>query len=424
MMAETVVYAREFLFVKELYEKGELGKIQFLQASHQQDMDGWPNYWPGLPPMHYATHCVGPVLALTQRPRGVCLVLRLRHDPRGTDPKYNSPFAVETAHIKFKDSDLTARIYPLAVRRTPAVPREHRRVRLEEDVRVAADRGRGAVLHTAKKPEPEIPQRVKVPDYAKRCPKRSARSRTKGVYDAEDASVASPRAPATAARIRTWRTNSSPRVIEDRDPFPNAVQSANWTCVGSSALKGGEICAHESALVEGGYPWRPIVQSAEDQGVRIGIENCPMLFSRDEWPAGKNLAHSPAIWRRMFEDIPSPNFGLNYDPSHMVWQHMDYLAPIREFRDRIFHVHAKDVRVDQHLLNDVGVLAFPPAYHTPKLPGMGDVDWGKFCSVLTDVGYRGPVCVEVEDRAYEDTLDRRKASLHQSRVYLRNFIPG
>lgn len=170
--------------------------------------------------------------------------------------------------------------------------------------------------------------------------------------------------------------------------------------------------------------WRPIVQFAEDQGVRIGIENCPMLFSNDEWPAGKNLAHSPAIWRRMFEDIPSSNFGLNYDPSHMVWQHMDYLAPIREFRDRIFHVHAKDVRVDQYLLNDVGVLAFPPAYHTPKLPGMGDVDWGRFCSVLTDVGYRGPVCVEVEDRAYEDSLDRRKASLHQSRVYLRNFIPG
>jgi sugar phosphate isomerase/epimerase len=158
--------------------------------------------------------------------------------------------------------------------------------------------------------------------------------------------------------------------------------------------------------------------------VRIGIENCPMLFSRDEWPAGKNLAHSPAIWRRMFEDIPHENFGLNYDPSHMVWQHMDYLAPLREFRDRIFHVHAKDVRVDQHLLDQVGILAYPPAYHTPKLPGTGDVDWGKFCSVLTDVGYRGPVCVEVEDRAYEDSLERRKASLHQSRVYLRNFIPG
>jgi sugar phosphate isomerase/epimerase len=147
-----------------------------------------------------------------------------------------------------------------------------------------------------------------------------------------------------------------------------------------------------------------------------------MLFSSDEWPAGKNLAHSPAIWRRMFEDIPNSNFGLNYDPSHMVWQQMDYLAPIREFSDRIFHVHAKDVRVDAHQINDVGILALPPEYHTPKIPGLGDVDWGKFCSVLSDTGYQGPVCVEVEDRSFEDTLDARKDSLRQSYVYLRNFI--
>ena len=170
--------------------------------------------------------------------------------------------------------------------------------------------------------------------------------------------------------------------------------------------------------------WRPIIQFAEDHGVRIGIENCPMLFSNDEWPGGKNLATSPAIWRRMFEDIPSPNFGLNYDPSHMVWQQMDYLAPLRDFKDRIFHVHAKDVRIDYHNLNDVGILALPPPYHTPKLPGMGEVNWGKFCSVLGDTGYRGPVCVEVEDRAYEESLERRKDSLRQSCVFLRNFIPG
>jgi sugar phosphate isomerase/epimerase len=169
--------------------------------------------------------------------------------------------------------------------------------------------------------------------------------------------------------------------------------------------------------------WKPLVQFAQDQGVRIGIENCPMLFSADEWPGGKNLASSPAIWRRMFADIPSANFGLNYDPSHMVWQHMDYLAPMREFKDRLFHVHAKDVRVDKHQLNDVGILAPPPAYHTPKLPGMGEVDWGMFCSVLGDTGYRGPVCVEVEDRAFEESLERRKISLRQSHTYLRNFIP-
>lgn len=169
--------------------------------------------------------------------------------------------------------------------------------------------------------------------------------------------------------------------------------------------------------------WKPLVQFARDQGVRIGIENCPMLFSPDEWPGGKNLATSPAIWRRMFADIPSENFGLNYDPSHMVWQHMDYLAPMREFQDRLFHVHAKDVRLDTHKLHDVGILALPTAYHTPKLPGMGEVNWGMFCSVLGDTGYRGPVCVEVEDRAFEESLERRKLSLRQSHTYLRNFIP-
>lgn len=168
--------------------------------------------------------------------------------------------------------------------------------------------------------------------------------------------------------------------------------------------------------------WRPLIQFADEQNVRIGIENCPMSFTRDEWPGGKNLAASPAIWRRMFQDIPSPNFGLNYDPSHMIWLHMDYLKPIREFKDRIFHVHAKDVRLDPHRLDDVGILAHPSEYHTPKLPGMGEVDWGKFFSVLSDTGYRGPVCVEVEDRAFEGSLAARKASLRQSRAFLRQFV--
>ena len=148
-----------------------------------------------------------------------------------------------------------------------------------------------------------------------------------------------------------------------------------------------------------------------------------MLFSRDEWPGGKNLATSPSIWRRMFADIPSSHFGLNYDPSHMIWQHMDYLQPMRDFSDRLFHIHAKDARIDRDKLNDVGILAHPSLYHTPKLPGMGDVKWGQFFSVLTDTGYRGAVCVEVEDRAYEDSLESRKASLRQSYTYLRNFIP-
>ncbi len=168
--------------------------------------------------------------------------------------------------------------------------------------------------------------------------------------------------------------------------------------------------------------WKPVIQFAEDQGVRIGIENCPMYFTADEWPGGKNLATTPAIWRRMFEAIPSKNFGLNYDPSHMIWQQMDYLYPMKEFAGKLFHVHAKDARLDRDRLNQVGILAHPLQYHTPKLPGLGDVNWGRFCSVLSDTGYNGPVCIEVEDRAYEKTLELRKKSLRQSGGYLRNFL--
>jgi sugar phosphate isomerase/epimerase len=169
--------------------------------------------------------------------------------------------------------------------------------------------------------------------------------------------------------------------------------------------------------------WPPLVKLAEDHGVRIGIENCPMLFTGDEWPGGKNLAVSPAIWRRMFAEIPSASFGLNFDPSHLVWQQMDYLKPLREFAARIFHVHAKDVRVDRERLDDVGVLAVPLEYHCPKLPGLGEVDWGRLVSVLGDVGYRGPFCIEVEDRAYEESRATRQAALRQAGTFLRNFIP-
>jgi sugar phosphate isomerase/epimerase len=169
--------------------------------------------------------------------------------------------------------------------------------------------------------------------------------------------------------------------------------------------------------------WKPLVKFAEGNGIRIGIEHCPMLFSRDEWPGGKNIAASPKIWRRLFAEIGSASLGLNYDPSHMIWQQMDYLRPLAEFKDRLFHVHAKDARIDRERLNDVGILAHPNEYHTPKLPGLGDVDWGRFFSVLTDTGYDGPVCVEVEDRAYEGSLEARVKSLRQSHTFLRNYIP-
>jgi sugar phosphate isomerase/epimerase len=168
--------------------------------------------------------------------------------------------------------------------------------------------------------------------------------------------------------------------------------------------------------------WPPLVLYAAERGIKIGIENCPMLFTQDEWPGGMNLATSPAIWRRMFEDIPDANFGLNYDPSHMIWQQMDEITPILDFASRLHHVHAKDIWIDRRKLNDVGIMATPLSYHRPKLPGLGDVRWRAFFAALTEAGYQGPVCVEVEDRAYEGSLEDRTRALRQSALYLRQFM--
>src|SRR6516165_9570310 len=170
--------------------------------------------------------------------------------------------------------------------------------------------------------------------------------------------------------------------------------------------------------------WTPLIAHAESRGVKVAIENCPMLFSADEWPGGKNLATTPAIWRRMFREIPSPNFGLNFDPSHFIWQHMDYVAPLAEFKDRIFHVHAKDARIDRAALDQHGVLSYPKLWHTPKIPGLGDVRWGAFFGALNDAGYGGHVAIEVEDRAFEGPLDSRLDSLEISGRYLRQYIKG
>jgi sugar phosphate isomerase/epimerase len=166
--------------------------------------------------------------------------------------------------------------------------------------------------------------------------------------------------------------------------------------------------------------WPPIIAFAEQQGVKVGIENCPMLFSLDEWPGGKNLAISPEVWRRMFAAIPSKHFGLNFDPSHLVWQFIDYVRAIYEFKDRLVHVHAKDLKVMPDLLYERGILGLK--WSMPKIPGLGSVNWGQFLSALTDVGYNGPVCIEVEDRAFEDTLDNRKHALQQSGHYLEPFM--
>jgi sugar phosphate isomerase/epimerase len=167
--------------------------------------------------------------------------------------------------------------------------------------------------------------------------------------------------------------------------------------------------------------WPDIIRHAEVRGVKVGIENCPMLFDRT-WPFGVNMARTPAIWRRMFETIPSANFGLNYDPSHLVMQMIDPIAPIREFGPRIFHTHAKDMRIDRHSLNEIGSLEPPMLRSTAKIPGLGDVSWGQWIGALTDAGYDGPVCVEVEDEAFHDSLEGRKRSLRISRGVLQPLI--
>ena len=166
--------------------------------------------------------------------------------------------------------------------------------------------------------------------------------------------------------------------------------------------------------------WPDLVRYAETKGVRIGLENCPMLFTGDEWPGGNNLAVSPAVWRAIFKEVPSNHLGLNLDPSHLVWLHIDEARCVREFGPRLVHVHAKDTRIDHDRLYEQGVLGL--GWHTPKIPGLGDVRWGPFFSALTDAGYKGPVCIEVEDRAFEGSLEERKRSLRQSKRFLEQWV--
>lgn len=168
--------------------------------------------------------------------------------------------------------------------------------------------------------------------------------------------------------------------------------------------------------------WPQIIKHAEAEGVKVAIENCAMFFSMDEWPGGKNLASTPAIWRRMFEEIKSDFFGLNYDPSHLIWMQMDYIKPIYEFKDKLFHIHIKDAKVMKQNLDDVGIMATPLEFHSPKLPGLGDVDWGKFMSALTDVRYDGACCIEVEDRAFESSPEDIKKSITISKRFMEQYM--
>ncbi len=168
--------------------------------------------------------------------------------------------------------------------------------------------------------------------------------------------------------------------------------------------------------------WPPIIKQAEKEGVKVAIENCPMLFGRDQWPGGQNLFTTPKLWRTMFDLLPSDNFGINYDPSHFIWQQIDYLKPLYEFKDKIFHVHFKDIKLFEDKMNDVGIMAYPLEYMSPKLPGLGDVDWGKYVSALTDIGYDGYACVEVEDKAFESSRERILDSIKLSYRYMRQFV--
>ena len=169
--------------------------------------------------------------------------------------------------------------------------------------------------------------------------------------------------------------------------------------------------------------WPEIIALADSLNIKIGIENCPMFFTDDEWPGGKNLMTTPKIWDELFTIIPSKNFGLNYDPSHMVWQHMDYLYPIYHYADKLQHIHLKDVKVYADKLNRVGIMANPLEYHSPKLPGLGDIQWGKFISALHDVRYRGPIVIEVEDKAFEGSEEDVQKAIYMARNHINTFLP-
>lgn len=168
--------------------------------------------------------------------------------------------------------------------------------------------------------------------------------------------------------------------------------------------------------------WPPIVEFAEEKGVKVAIENCPMLFGSDKWPGGQNLFTTPKLWREMFEMIKSDCFGINYDPSHFIWQHIDYIKPVYEFKEKIFHVHCKDIKLYHDKLNDVGIMAYPLEYMSQKLPGLGDVEWGKYISALTDIGYDSFVCIEVEDKAFESSKEKVLDFVKLSCRYLKQYV--
>jgi len=168
--------------------------------------------------------------------------------------------------------------------------------------------------------------------------------------------------------------------------------------------------------------WTPIVRHAEEKKVKIGIENCPMYYTENEFPSGNNLASTPYIWRKMFELIPSDYLGLNYDPSHPYLIMADYIKPVYEFKDKIFHIHFKDIKIYKDKLDEYGAFSYPALWHSPKLPGLGGVDFAAFCSALNDIRYSGCACIEVEDRAFEASVTDVKRGIEQSYRYLSQYM--
>jgi predicted dehydrogenase len=245
MMMETVVYAREFLFMKELYDRGELGRVQFLKASHQQDMDGWPDYWPGLPPMHYATHCVGPVLGLTRAEAASVSCFGSGRIREELHAHYGSSFAVESTHVRFRDSDIAAHVYRSLFDTARQYRESFEVYGSQKSVEWPLIEGRPLVVHTAKRPEPEIPEEVHAPDYAHLLPEPIRLFTTRGVYDLDDNTHLSFTQGAGHGGSHPHLVHAFvDALVRGRKPFPDARQSANITCVGilahESALKGGE----------------------------------------------------------------------------------------------------------------------------------------------------------------------------------------
>jgi predicted dehydrogenase len=240
MMAETVVYSREFLFIREMYGKGEFGKIQYLQASHPQDMDGWPAYWERMIPMHYATHVVSPVLGLMNNPAEYVSCFgsgTVRDDIR---EKSGNSFAVESCHIKIADSDVAAHIWRFLYDTARQYRESFDVYGSKKSFEWTLVEGEEHVLHTAKRPEPEIPSTVEVPDFAHLLPKE-IQPFTRSIMDADHLSFLQ---GGGHGGSHPHLVNEFIRaLVDDRDPWPNAPTSANWTCVG--------ILAHESAQAGG-----------------------------------------------------------------------------------------------------------------------------------------------------------------------------